>query len=109
MRHMQRLSVNASSIELHDVPQGKRLWSCKWDDVKEIVAWKDDLYTCDLICIGFKVTGRADCLRVDEEAGGGRCCCRRCRSVMQSIPTTGGLRWRFPRFERIGPCCGASD
>lgn len=38
--------------------------------MKEIVAYKEDLFGCDSICIAFRIVESGDYLRVFEEAAG---------------------------------------
>lgn len=44
--------------------------SVVWTDVREIVAFKRNLLTVDLICFGFRVDESECCLEVDEECDG---------------------------------------
>lgn len=46
------------------------LFTLRWKDVKEIVAYKEDLFGCDSICIGFRLTDQDEYMRVFEEADG---------------------------------------
>jgi hypothetical protein len=43
----------------------------KWDDLAEIVAYKRDLLSTDLICVGFRICG-SDLIEIDEEMPGFR-------------------------------------
>jgi hypothetical protein len=45
-------------------------WQLRWLDVVEIVAWKEDLLTMDLLCFGFRVLGDADYLQCNEQQFG---------------------------------------
>ncbi|MDA0587678.1 MAG: hypothetical protein O2820_05305 [Planctomycetota bacterium] len=42
----------------------------RWQDVVEIVAFKRDLLTRDLICVGFRVVGSEELIETDEEMPG---------------------------------------
>jgi hypothetical protein len=44
--------------------------SVVWNEVREIVAFKRDLLTVDLICLGFRVDESECCIEVDEECAG---------------------------------------
>ncbi len=46
------------------------LFSLKWSQVLEIVAYKEDFFGFDSICIGFRVSATDEYLRVFEEADG---------------------------------------
>lgn len=42
----------------------------RWDDVKEIFAFKDDVFGYDIICIGFRLDDEGKYLKIDEEFEG---------------------------------------
>jgi hypothetical protein len=42
----------------------------KWADVKEIVAFKEDLFAYDLICLAFRVSDNDEWYKIDEEMEG---------------------------------------
>ena len=42
----------------------------QWSDVVEIVAYKRDLLTTDLVCVGFRLHGTDDLIEIDEEMPG---------------------------------------
>jgi len=46
------------------------LFWVRWSHVREIIAYKEDLFGCDSICIAFRVGEADDYLRVFEEAAG---------------------------------------
>lgn len=48
----------------------KTLFVFAWSEVREIVAYKEDLFGCDSICIGFRLSTADDYARVFEEAEG---------------------------------------
>lgn len=39
----------------------------RWDEVKEIFAFKDDVFAYDIICIGFRLDDEGTYFRIDEE------------------------------------------
>ncbi len=41
-----------------------------WEEVREIVAFKRDLLTVDLICLGFRISDSDDYFEIDEEDAG---------------------------------------
>jgi hypothetical protein len=45
-------------------------WQLRWQDVAEIVAWKEDLVTIDLLCLGFRLLGEPDYLQCNEQQSG---------------------------------------
>jgi hypothetical protein len=49
-----------------------QFFSVKWSDVREIVTWKDDLFTVDLINLGFRVGEADEYVAVNEEEEGWR-------------------------------------
>jgi hypothetical protein len=42
----------------------------RWSDVVEIVAYKRDLLTTDLVCVGFRCLASDDVIEIDEEMAG---------------------------------------
>lgn len=46
------------------------LWELNWDDVLEIAAWKDDLWSYDEICMGFRISEGDSYFWCDEEDQG---------------------------------------
>ncbi len=50
----------------------QRLFTLRWQDVSEIVAYKEDLFGCDSVCIAFRTSQTGDYVRVFEEAEGYR-------------------------------------
>jgi hypothetical protein len=48
----------------------RRVWECRWIDVREIIAWKRDLFIGDLVCIGLRVSDGPNYAEFDEETPG---------------------------------------
>jgi hypothetical protein len=46
------------------------LFRVRWPEVREVFAFKMDLFTTDCICLGFRVSDAGDFYRVDEEMPG---------------------------------------
>jgi len=42
----------------------------EWKNVVEVFAYKDDLFTYDIICIGFRTNEAGEYVKVDEESEG---------------------------------------
>ena len=55
---------------LTDTHRVKAVWQCKWEEVREVVAWKDDAYIYDIIRIGFRTSDEPQYLVAHEEADG---------------------------------------
>lgn len=76
MTEEPRIIVAEVGVALVDARTGAAEWSVRWADVKQIVAWKDDAFAFDIICIGFQVQGEPDAAeepryyRCDEEQPG---------------------------------------
>ena len=66
----QRVAIDDTGLELWDESCAAQVWRCYWADVKEVVAWKEDCFTSDNICIGFRVEEEPQYLQVVEEAEG---------------------------------------
>lgn len=60
------LRVTSRGATLCDRVLGAELWSVKWPDVEEIVAFKIDAVVVDHICLGFVVRG-SDAMHVTDE------------------------------------------
>lgn len=53
------------------VEDGKTAFRVDWSCVERIIAYKEDLWSTDLICLGFYIDGNLDrCYHVREEAEG---------------------------------------
>ena len=52
------------------VRDGKNLASLAYKDVRQITAYKADLFTYDLICLGFRISEGDDWIEVNEEMEG---------------------------------------
>lgn len=50
--------------------QGANATALRWDDVKEIFAFKDDVFAYDIICLGFRLDDAGTYLKIDEECEG---------------------------------------
>jgi len=47
-------------------PTDQTFWRCRWDEIVEVVAWKDDVFSYDIICVGLRIGGETEYLRMDE-------------------------------------------
>jgi hypothetical protein len=65
-----RIHLTADGLGLLDESRARFVWQCAWDDVKEVVGWKDDAGVYDVICLGFRVDDEPRYLRSDEELEG---------------------------------------
>jgi hypothetical protein len=45
-------------------------WTVRWSDIREIAAWKDDLFGYDIICMGFRTGNHNEYFKADEEQEG---------------------------------------
>ena len=70
MARRQRIFLTHSGVGVADAARGGPVWQCQWEEVREVVAWKVDVFTYDVICIGFRISDEAKYLFVSEEAAG---------------------------------------
>lgn len=49
---------------------GADVTALRWDEVKEIFAFKDDFFACDIISLGFRLDHVGRYLKIDEECEG---------------------------------------
>jgi len=89
------LTIEADGFS-HVLPNDKT--TVRWADVKEIVAFKVDLFAVDLICIAFRVSDDGEYFEIDEEMPG-------YKALLEALPATfPGIRtdWfsevAFPAF-----------
>jgi hypothetical protein len=65
-----RLDVSSDSVRLTSSKSGREIWTVRWDELDEIVAWKADAMVVDHICLAFR-KGTEDSFHVtDEETAG---------------------------------------
>ena len=69
MRQRQRILLSPSGLGVGDAGGGV-VWRCAWDGVREIVAWKQDAFVYDVICVGFRTSDDPVYLLAHEEMGG---------------------------------------
>jgi hypothetical protein len=62
-----RIHLLPHGMELIDLWERKPRWQLAWNDVKEIITFKRDLYIVDQICIGFRTLEASQYLCVSEE------------------------------------------
>ncbi|MEX2558701.1 MAG: hypothetical protein WD403_02250 [Pirellulales bacterium] len=67
-RSRRRIIVTGDWVELFDDERAASIWRIRWAEVDEIVAWKDDVWAYDIICIGLR-SGQKQ-YRCDEEQHG---------------------------------------
>jgi len=69
MRHRQRILLSPSGPGVGDAGGGA-VWRCDWDEVAEIIAWKQDAFIYDVICFGFRTSDGPGYLLAHEEMDG---------------------------------------
>jgi hypothetical protein len=77
---------------------GPALFSVEWATVREIVTWKDDLLTLDMINLGFRSASGAEFLAVDEQNQGWKELGDRLPSVFPGLETDWWPRVTRPAF-----------
>ncbi len=70
-----------------------------WNHIKEIIAYKRDLFTTDLICIGFHLTGDGNLYEVHEEMLGYKKLAETIESRFEVNPKDWWSKVAFPAFE----------
>jgi len=64
------LRVSKEGLRLEDLVLGDILWSIRWDEIDEIVAFKRDMLTVDDLCLGFLPHAATEHYVCDEEMPG---------------------------------------
>jgi hypothetical protein len=70
MKHEELIVVDQDGVSLLRARDNACFWELRWVDVKEIVAWKDDVWSYDIICMGFRLGEAPHYLWCDEECAG---------------------------------------
>jgi hypothetical protein len=66
----RRLLVTPDRVSLFSAKSGRDLWSFRWDELDEVVAYKVDAVVVDHICLGFRTQGDGTFHVTDEETPG---------------------------------------
>jgi len=69
IRNDSRIIIDDEGVRLIDHAGAER-WRFPWAQVKEIVAWKDDVFAYDILCLGFRVGNLPEYFACDEEQHG---------------------------------------
>jgi hypothetical protein len=93
-----RIVVTGSSVSLRRLKDDARVWETRWADVKEIVAWKDDVWSNDIICMGFRLEDAARYVWCDEECDGWGELLKKVEQIIGK-PDTWWSKVAFPAFE----------
>ena len=70
-----------------------------WSDVKEVFAFKRDLFAVDLICIGFRVSDDGEYWEIDEEMCGYKSIVAAMEKVFAGLDPDWWEKVAFPPFE----------
>ena len=65
----RRIVVDAEHVARLDAPTATPLWRIGWADVREVAAWKDDVFSYDIICLGFRTQAGGFCWCDEEDEG----------------------------------------
>ncbi len=71
----------------------------KWADVIEVFAYKADLLSVDLICIGFRISNDGRCVEIDEQMPGYAAVVEALPAIFPGIRTDWWQAVAFPAFE----------
>lgn len=69
MRRGFHIVMNGEGVGLFD-DNDVAVWKIRWEEVKEVVAYKDDVFAYDIICVGFRVGDEPYYQCCDEEHKG---------------------------------------
>jgi hypothetical protein len=70
MERPQQIVIGSDGVELLDQKCREVLWTFKWQDVKEIAAWKVDVFSRDILCTGFRILDEPTFHALNEEQSG---------------------------------------
>jgi hypothetical protein len=70
VNHDDRIVVTPDGLALTTGAVGAVRWCFRWEDVARIVAWKEDLFSFDRICLGFCLLDETDYLCCNEHQAG---------------------------------------
>jgi hypothetical protein len=68
MKTSPRLTFDEAWLRVEE--PGTNATALRWADVKEIFAFKDDVFAYDIICLGFRLDDDGTYLKIDEEHEG---------------------------------------
>jgi hypothetical protein len=66
----RRLDVSPDGVRLTSSKSGREIWAVRWDELDEIVAYKEDAGVVDHICLAFRKRGEDSFHVTDEETAG---------------------------------------
>ena len=93
-----RVSVDASSISFW-INQSL-MFTLDWKDISKVIAYKDDLFSYDEICVGFVLQGSDEYQWTGEDMVGYKELIDYLPSVFPGIRTDWWEKVAFPAFER---------
>jgi hypothetical protein len=94
-RHVELL-LTADGFAL--VRKGVVQFEVRWSDVREAFAFKRDLLTVDLICLGFRVSDGGSFYEVDEDMPGYEALCEEIGRHFPAIKQDWWCAVTFPAF-----------
>lgn len=66
----RRLDVTSHGVRLTSSKSGRDLWTVRWDELDEVVAYKVDAAIVDHVCLAFRKRGEDSFHVADEETAG---------------------------------------
>jgi len=66
----RRLDVSPDGVRLTSSKSGREIWTVRWDELDEIVAYKVDAMIFDHICLAFRKRAEDSFHVTDEETAG---------------------------------------
>jgi len=74
--------------------------SVRWQDIREIAAYKVDLFGYDMICVTFRISDRDEWIEVSEEQEGFKNLVAKMQEVMPQIDRDWWSKVAFPAFKQ---------
>jgi len=97
-RPAHELRLTDDGLRLVDVSSGLVIWELVWRGVRQICAWKEDLFVVDLICMGFRLGDESTLVWCDEECNGWDALQERLEKEFQVKAEMWWRRVAFPAF-----------
>lgn len=92
---MSRIRFNSAELMI----EGAENQVLPWDSVLEVFAYKDDVFSYDIICIGFRLNDQGTYVRIDEEYEGYKSLIDYLPHVFQGIRSDWFREVAHPAFE----------
>jgi len=92
-----KIIIEKSGFSVYEGPECK--YFLDWSDIMEIFAFKRDLLSYDLICLGFRIDEKGTYFEIDEEIEGYEEFCSQLKSHFNEIKTDWFSEVAHPAFK----------